>query len=72
MDFTRLDQQLRDSLVDLKLSNEERDELRQLGSDLGPDQVRYLRNRAFDLVRDLTLSDAANALPALKWLELVI
>ena len=28
MDFTRLDQQLRDSLVDLKLSNEERDELR--------------------------------------------
>ena len=72
MDFTRLDQQLRDSLVDLKLSNEERDELRQLGSDLGPDQVRYLRNRAFDLVRDLTLSDAANALPALKWLEQVI
>ena len=66
MDFTRLDQQLRDSLVDLKLSNEERDELRQLGSDLGPDQVRYLRNRAFDLVRDLTLNDAANALPALK------
>ena len=72
MDFTRLDQQLRDSLVDLKLSNEERDELRQLGTDLGPDQVRYLRNRAFDLVRDLTLSDAANALPALKWLEQVI
>ncbi|MFD3301748.1 phospholipase D-like domain-containing protein [Aquipseudomonas alcaligenes] len=72
MDFTRLDQQLRDSLVDLKLSNGERDELRQLGSDLGPDQVRYLRNRAFDLVRDLTLSDAANALPALKWLEQVI
>ena len=72
MDFTRLDQQLRDSLVDLKLSNEERDELRQLGSDLGPDQVRYLRNRAFDLVRDLTLNDAANALPALKWLEQVI
>ena len=31
MDFTRLDQQLRDSLVDLKLSNKERDELRQLG-----------------------------------------
>ena len=38
----------------------------------GLDQVRYLRNRAFDLVRDLTLSDAANALPALKWLEQVI
>ena len=28
MDFAHLDQQLRDSLLDLKLSNEERDELR--------------------------------------------
>ena len=36
MDFARWDQQLRDSLLDLHLSNEERDELRQLGSDLGP------------------------------------
>ncbi|CAD5107520.1 phospholipase D-like domain-containing protein [Zestomonas carbonaria] len=72
MDFSRLDQQLRDSLVDLKLSNEERDELRQLGSDLRSDQVRYLRNRAFGLVRELMLSDAANAMPALKWLEQVI
>ena len=50
MDFAHLDQQLRDSLLDLKLSNEERDELRQLGSELGQDQVRYMRNRAFDPV----------------------
>lgn len=72
MDFDGLDQQLRESLLDLKLSNEERDELRQLGTELGPDQVRYLRNRAFDLVRELALADAANTLPALKWLEQVI
>ena len=32
MDFNQLDQQLRDSLNDLRLSNQERDELRQLGS----------------------------------------
>lgn len=37
MDFDGLDRQLRDSLADLKLSNEERDELRQLGSELAPD-----------------------------------
>lgn len=55
MDFDGLDRQLRDSLADLKLSNEERDELRQLGSELAPDQVRFLRNRAFDLVRELVL-----------------
>jgi mitochondrial cardiolipin hydrolase len=71
VDFNRLDQQLRDSLADLRLSNEERDELRQLGSDLGPDQVRYLRNRAFALVRELVV-DPANTLAALKWLEQVI
>ncbi|WP_439887767.1 phospholipase D-like domain-containing protein [Pseudomonas sp. MBLB4123] len=71
MDFTALDRRLRDSLADLRLSNEERDELRQLGSDLGPDQVRYLRNRAFALVRELVL-DPANAQAALKWLEQVV
>lgn len=72
MDFNRLDQQLRDSLADLRLSNEERDELRQLGSDLGQDQVRYLRNRAFALVRELVQADLNNSEPALKWLEQVI
>lgn len=71
MDFNQLDQQLRDSLADLRLSNEERDELRQLGSDLAPEQVRYLRNRAFALVRDL-IGDPASAMPALKWLEQVV
>ncbi|MCR4509020.1 phospholipase D-like domain-containing protein [Pseudomonas sp. 32.2.56] len=72
MDFNRLDQQLRDSLADLRLSNEERDELRQLGSDLGQDQVRYLRNRAFALVRELVQTDLNNSEPALKWLEQVV
>jgi len=71
MDFNRLDQHLRDSLVDLRLSNEERDELRELGNDLTPDQVRYMRNRAFDLVREL-ITDPDNAVSALKWLEQVI
>ena len=71
MDFAGLDQQLRDSLQDLRLSNEERDDLRQLGSNLGPDQVRYMRNRAFALVREL-VTESANTLPALKWLEQVV
>lgn len=72
MDFNHLYQQLRESLADLRLSNEERDELRQLGSDLGQDQVRYLRNRAFALVRELVQADLNNSEPALKWLEQVV
>lgn len=71
MDFNRLDQQLRYSLADLRLSNEERDELRQLGSELTVDQIRFLRNRAFALVRELS-REPANIEPALKWLEQVI
>lgn len=71
MDFDRLDQHLRDSLADLTLSNDERDELRELGNDLTPDQVRYLRNRAFSLVREL-VGNPEDAMPALKWLEQVI
>ncbi|WP_132624557.1 phospholipase D-like domain-containing protein [Pseudomonas aeruginosa] len=73
MDFDGLDRQLRDSLADLKLSNEERDELRQLGSELAPDQVRFLRNRAFDLVRELVLlEEQGERIAALKWLEQVV
>lgn len=71
MDFNRLDQQLRDSLADLRLSNEERDELRQLGSELNQDQVRFMRNRAFALAREL-MREPENVEPALKWLEQVI
>jgi len=71
MDFNRLDQQLRDSLADLRLSNEERGELRQLGSELNPDQVRFMRNRAFALVREL-IREPDNVEAALKWLEQVV
>ncbi|QLC74084.1 nuclease [Pseudomonas sp. LPB0260] len=71
MDFQQLDRQLRDSLADLRLSNEERAELRQLGSELTPDQVRFMRNRAFALVREL-VADPGNTEAALKWLEQVV
>ena len=71
MDFSRLDQTLRDSLADLRLSVEERDELRELGQSLSPDAIRYLRNRAFALVREL-VAEPAQAQPALKWLEQVL
>ena len=71
MDFNQLDQQLRDSLGDLKLSTDERDELRQLGDNLTSDQLRFMRNRAFALVREL-VRQPEQAEAALKWLEQVI
>lgn len=65
MDFNLLDRALRDSLADLRLSADERDELRELGENLTADQVRFMRNRAFALVRDL-VTNPEEAMPALE------
>ena len=67
MDFQQLDQVLRDSVADLRLSNDERVELRELGGGLEPDRIRFMRNRAFALVRELA-AEPENVMPALKWL----
>ena len=71
MDFDVLDRALRDSLADLRLSNEERSDLRQLGEGLDAEKIRFMRNRAFALVRDLA-TEPDNVFPALKWLEQVV
>lgn len=72
MDFARLDQTLRDSIADAQLDNEEKFELRELGAGLAADRVRYLRNRAFDMSRELMLAEPARTLEALRWLEQVV
>lgn len=72
MDFARLDQTLRESIADYALDNEEKFELRELGGSVGADRVRYLRNRAFDMTRDLMLAEPVRTLDALRWLEQVV
>lgn len=71
-DFAALDRTLRESVADLSLDNEEKFELRELGARLPADRVRYLRNRAFDLARELMLAQPARTLDALRWLEQVV
>jgi phosphatidylserine/phosphatidylglycerophosphate/cardiolipin synthase-like enzyme len=75
-DFAELDRLLRDSAADAVLDDAEKFELRQIGSGLGRDRVRYLRNRAFALVRerlgDPQSASAALPLDLLRWLEQVI
>ncbi|WP_242112918.1 phospholipase D-like domain-containing protein [Luteimonas aquatica] len=72
LDFGRLDHLLRDSAADLELDNEERFELREIGSGADADRLRFLRNRAFEMARELMLADAGAMLPALRWLEQVV
>lgn len=72
IDFAALDRALRESVADLTLDNEEKFELRELGARLPADRVRYLRNRAFDLARELMAAQPARTLDALRWLEQVV
>jgi hypothetical protein len=70
VDYAELD--LRERAADRRLDNDEKFELRELGSRLDPDRVRYLRNRAFDMARELILAQPPQALDALRWLEQVV
>ncbi len=72
MDFDSLDRQLRDSVQDLTLSTQEKTELRELGNELPPDRIRFLRNRAFDIAREQMAANPAESLPLLKWVEQIV
>lgn len=61
-----LERYLRVPLADLRLSDSERQALRGLGEELDIEQARFMRNRAFDLVRE-QLNNAPDTLqPTLK------
>jgi mitochondrial cardiolipin hydrolase len=72
IDFAELDRLLRESADDTVLDDDEKLELRELGSSLSRDRVRYLRNRAFDLVRERWAQPDAVPLTLLRWLEQVV
>ena len=72
MDVEALDRVLRESVQDFRLDADEKDDLREIGQQLDPGRVRFLRNRAFDIVRETILHEPADALAAMHWLEQVI
>lgn len=72
MDFQQLDRRLRETALDCTLDNDEKLELRALGAEAGAEQLRYLRNRAFAITRELVTAEPARTLDALRWLEQVV
>ncbi|QDH68817.1 phospholipase D-like domain-containing protein [Marilutibacter alkalisoli] len=72
MDFSQLDRVLRDSIDDRRLDPGEKHELRALGEQLDRERVRYLRNRAFAMGRELMQADPGAVPEVLKWLEQVV
>ena len=72
MDVEALDRTLRESVQDFRLDADEKLELRQLGGQLDAGRVRFLRNRAFDIVRETILKNPGDSLAAFHWLEQVV
>jgi cardiolipin hydrolase len=72
IDFAELDRLLCESADDAVLDDDEKIELRALGERLSRDRVRYLRNRAFDLVRERWAQPDTAPLTLLRWLEQVV
>lgn len=72
MEFADLDRRLRESLGDLRLDNAEKSGLRAAVSGADGDDVRRVRNHAFDIARELMLAQPARTLEALHWLEQVV
>ncbi len=72
MDFAALDRSLRETALDFALDAGEKQQLRELGQQLDAGRIRFLRNRAFDIVREAMLAKPGETLDALRWLEQVV
>ncbi len=72
MDFDTLDRVLLDSVDDRRLDTGEKHELRAIGAELDRERVRYLRNRAFSITRELMGRQPDDAPELLRWLEQVV
>ncbi len=72
MDFDALDRSLRESAQDFTLDPGEKLKLRELGLQLDAGRIRFLRNRAFDIAREVILGTPAETLDVLRWLEQVV
>jgi len=67
-----LQQFLKDTLEDNKLSQEERDELKKIIELIPQEKINYLRNKSFDLIKERIRLNPENTTALLNWLERVI
>ena len=72
MNHSELDQLLRASFDDLKLSQAENRELREVLDDVAenPDALRFVRNKAFDIAKDYIQDE--EQLSVLRWVEKIM
>lgn len=71
-ELERLDALLRAQAADLRMDDDERHELRDVGARVDADLLRYMRGRAFDIARDALEQGSARPADVLRWLEAVV
>ena len=72
MKLKELENQLRETLDDIRLSSDEKIELRELTPSLSGDERRFLRNKSFELAREHINEHANQTFKVLNWLEQVV
>lgn len=72
MRLKQLESQLRETLEDIKLSNGEKAELRELVPSLTHEERKFSRNKAFTLARECIDEDQSQTFAVIKWLEQVV
>ncbi len=72
--LNKITEQLIEVVADIKITTEERDELRDLASSLDAEKSSFMRNRAFDLARQQISrqQDPEDSVRTLSWLEKVV
>ncbi len=72
MNLKELEVLLKDSLQDSRLDQDEKAVFNALSEKLADDQVRFIRNKAFDLSRPGVKAGGDEAMKVLNWLERVV
>lgn len=72
MHINELEKILIDSLEDFKLSQDEKASFREFSSSLSDDQLRFIRNKAFELSRDHIEKGGENAIRVHNWLDKLV
>jgi mitochondrial cardiolipin hydrolase len=71
MDLSALETALKESLQDQKLDQDEKAVFRNFAETLGDDELRFIRNKAFELSRPIIKSGGEDAVKVFNWLERV-
>jgi len=72
MDNAALEKLLEKTLEDFKLDQDERNMFRELSEELRDDQLRFIRNKSFEISKSYIEKGGENAIRTLNWLNRIV